>query len=374
MIDTISLLKKLIACPSITPNDAGCQAIIAGLLTPAGFHCEKMRFEDVDNLWAIRGNNEPVFVFAGHTDVVPTGPQTAWTSPPFVPTIRDGYIYGRGACDMKGAIAAMIIATLHFVADKPDHRSAIGFLLTSDEEGPSINGTVKVLAKLKARGVQPKYAIVGEPSSENAIGDQIRIGRRGSFHGKLKIYGKQGHVARPLSALNPIHESMRVLDELAHTTWDEGNESFPPTTFQITNIHSGTGALNVIPGVIEVDFNFRFSPAITIDEMKQRTTALLNKMGLHYEVTWRVDAEPFLTQPGKLLEITKDAIVRYTSQEPRLSTAGGTSDARFIAPTGAEVLELGVSGATAHHIDECASLSELEALTKIYYDILCHLC
>lgn len=370
MIDTQTLLEKLIACPSITPQDANCQTIIKDLLIDAGFHVETMRFQEVDNLWATKGKQSPLLVLAGHTDVVPPGPLENWQSPPFTPSLRDGYLYGRGACDMKGALAAMLVAACKFVRDKPNFTGTLGFLITSDEEGASIHGTQEVIAHLSNRGIAIKYAIVGEPSSEKTIGDQIRIGRRGSLHAKLTIYGKQGHVAHPHLADNPIHRSMCVLHDLANTEWDQGNNDFPPTTFQITNIHSGTGALNVIPPHIEIAFNFRYSTAVTIDQLMSQTEAILNKIGLNYDIEWRVGAYPFLTHKGKLLEETIAAIKTITGQDTRLSTGGGTSDARFIAPTGAEIIELGVSHSTAHQINECVSITDLTILTNIYYTLL----
>lgn len=370
MIDTKTLLEKLIACPSVTPEDAGCQTIINNLLTNAGFHCEAMRFKDVDNLWATKGNKSPLLVFVGHTDVVPTGPLSDWQTPPFTPTIRDGRLYGRGASDMKGALAAMVVAALKFVADKPNFVGTLGFLITSDEEGPSENGTRQVIAELNDRGVKINYAIVGEPTSLDKVGDQIRIGRRGSLHGKLTIHGKQGHVAQPQSGQNPIHHSMRILDELAQTEWDHGNEHFPATTFQITNVKSGTGALNVIPGHIEIAFNFRYSTAVTVEQLMARTEAILQKIGLKYDIEWKIGAEPFLTHKGKLIEEARSAIKMITGCDVKLSTGGGTSDARFIAPTGAEIIELGVSHSTAHQVNEYVLLDDLENLTSIYYALL----
>lgn len=373
MIDTLSLLEKLIACPSITPEDAGCQTIIGSLLTNAGFHCEAMHFKDVDNLWATKGDKSPLLVFVGHTDVVPTGPLSDWLTPPFTPTIRDGRLYGRGASDMKGALAAMVIAALKFVAAKPNFAGTLGFLVTSDEEGPSENGTQQVIAELNKRGIKIDYAIVGEPTSLEVVGDQIRVGRRGSLHGKLTIHGKQGHVAQPQFAQNPIHHSMRILDELAHTEWDRGNEHFPATTFQITNVHSGTGALNVIPGHIEIAFNFRYSTAVTIEQLMARTKSILQKIGLKSDIEWQVGAEPFLTPKGTLIDKTRDVIKIISGCDVNLSTGGGTSDARFIAPTGAEIIELGVSHSTAHQVNEYVLLDDLEKLTTIYYTLLTHI-
>lgn len=366
----IELSQALINCPSITPNDAGCQQIISERLTALNFKCEPMRFGDVDNLWARRGTEAPLLVFAGHTDVVPTGPEANWISPPFTVTIRDGYLYGRGASDMKCAIAAMVIAAEKFIQHHPNFPGSIGFLLTSDEEGPSINGTKKVMEALQQRGEKIDYCIVGEPSSDKHVGDQIRIGRRGSLHGKLTIRGKQGHVAHPHLAKNPIHMSLLRLNEMVQTVWDKGNEHFPQTSFQISNIHSGTGALNVIPGELVVDFNFRFSNALTPEALQQRVEHLLRKHGLDFHIDWTIGAFPFLSKQSKLINATKLACKEIANQDAQLSTGGGTSDARFIAPTGAEVVELGMSNATAHHVNECVSVKELELLAKLYERIL----
>lgn len=370
MNETILLAKKLMSCPSVTPHDAGCQTMIADRLEALGFVCEPMRFGEVDNLWARHGTQAPLIVFAGHTDVVPTGPLDEWTSPPFEPEIRDGKLYGRGASDMKGGIAAMIVATENFLRGNPNFKGSIAFLLTSDEEGPAIDGTKKVIDVLQQRDVKIDYCIVGEPSTDTKIGDQIRVGRRGSLHSTLQIHGKQGHVAHPQHAKNPIHLSALALHELSHTEWDKGNEHYPPTTFQISNIHAGTGAANVIPGHLEILMNFRFSTAVTIEQLQQRTTDLLKKHGLHFDLDWRVGAEPFLTQQGKLIAATQAAIKTVTGLDVNLSTGGGTSDGRFIAPTGAEVIELGVSHATAHHINEWINVADLETLTLIYQTIL----
>lgn len=368
----VELAQQLIACPSVTPQDSGCQQILREQLQRLGFQCESMRFGEVDNLWARFGTEEPLFVFAGHTDVVPTGPESNWHTPPFLPTIRDGFLFGRGAEDMKGAIAAMIIATERFLQSHPNPTGSIAFLITSDEEGPSIDGTAKVMDVLKQRGIQINYCIIGEPSSKQTVGDQVRVGRRGSLHGNLRIHGKQGHVAHPHLALNPIHHCAAALHELANTEWDQGNEFYPPTSFQISNIHSGTGAANVIPGHLDALFNFRFSTAVTVHELKQRVESILSKHKLSYDLEWNVSAEPFLTKHGKLIEATQRAIQEHTQQAVILSTGGGTSDGRFIAPTGAEVVELGVPNLTSHQIDEHISLAHLEQLTTIYQTILKH--
>jgi succinyl-diaminopimelate desuccinylase len=366
----LELLKNLIRCASVTPNDAGCQDLIAERLKKIGFHIEKMRFGDVDNLWARFGNQSPLFVFAGHTDVVPPGPLHDWTSPPFEPTEREGFLYGRGAADMKSGLAAMIIAAENFIQKNPNFSGSIAFLITSDEEGPSINGTQKVIEVLEKRGEKIDFCIVGEASSEKILGDQIRVGRRGSLGGKLTIFGKQGHVAFPHLADNPIHAASNFLKELTTTKWDEGNEFFPPTTFQISNIHAGTGALNVIPGSLEIFFNFRFSTAVTTKELQQRVTTLLEKNKLNFDLEWNDSAQPFLTKQGKLIQVTQACIQKMANISPILSTGGGTSDARFIAPTGAEVIELGPINTSVHQVNEHVSISDLELLTTIHAEIL----
>lgn len=370
---TIELARELISRPSITPVDGGCQEHIQSLLTAAGFMCENMRFGNVDNLWARIGTEIPLFVFAGHTDVVPTGPETEWSSPPFQPRLQNGCLYGRGASDMKAAIAAMVTAATHFTKKHKRFKGSIAFLLTSDEEGPAIDGTRKVMEVLEQRGIKIDYCMIGEPSSDKTVGDQIRVGRRGSLHGRLIIHGKQGHVAHPHLAINPIHTALPALQELTREVWDQGNEEFPPTTFQITNMHAGTGAANVIPGHLEVIFNFRFSTAVTIDILETRVEAIFKRHNLPHEIQWTLGAEPFLTKSGKLIAATTESIQAITGLTPKLSTGGGTSDGRFIAPTGAELVELGVSHATAHHIDENASVEDIEKLTEIYEDILTRL-
>lgn len=369
-LDTIALTRQLLACPSITPNDKGCQTIIQKRLEARGFHCEPMRFGEVDNLWARYGTEAPLLIFAGHTDVVPTGPEAEWTSPPFQPEEREGYLYGRGVADMKGGVAAMLVAAEQFIQTNPHFKGSIGFLITSDEEGPAINGTAKVIDVLQKRGEKPDYCIVGEPSSARTIGDQIRVGRRGSLHGKLIVHGKQGHVAHPHLAINPIHMCVLALHDLANTEWDQGNDFYPPTTFQISNIHGGTGATNVIPGTLEVQFNFRFSTAVTVDQLKERTETLLQRHGVTFDLDWTVGAKPFLTQQGKLVQAARVVIKNITGLTTQLSTGGGTSDGRFIAPTGAEIIELGLSGATAHHINECVKTEDLVVLTRLYGEIL----
>lgn len=370
MTDVLELTKQFISCPSVTPEDGGCQKIISDRLSKVGFKCEHLRFEDVDNLWARYGTQSPLFVFAGHTDVVPTGPEADWTSNPFLPEIRGDYLYGRGASDMKSAIAAMVIAAEEFVKTNPKFNGSIAFLITSDEEAHAINGTKKVMEWLQKHGEKIDYCIVGEPSSDTKLGDQIRVGRRGSLHGKLIIHGKQGHVAHPHLAENPIHLATLALHELAQTEWDKGNSDFPVTTFQITNIHGGTGAKNVIPGHLEILFNFRFSTAVTVEELKKRTRSVFEKHGLNFDIDWEIGAEPFLTKKGKLIKATQEAIKEATNLDIKLSTGGGTSDGRFIAPTGAELVELGVSHATAHHVDECVRVKDLTQLPLIYEEIL----
>jgi succinyl-diaminopimelate desuccinylase len=370
MSATLDLTKTLISKPSITPDDHECQKIIAERLTRLNFHSEPMRFGDVDNLWIRHGKKAPLMVFAGHTDVVPTGPVDAWTSPPFQPEIRDGYLYGRGAADMKSGVAAMVVAAENFIRKHPDYEGSIAFLITSDEEGPSIDGTKKVMETLTARNEKIDYCVVGEASSHKLLGDQIRVGRRGSLHGDLTIHGKQGHVAYPLLANNPIHAGALALHELGQEVWDNGNEFFPPTTFQISNAHSGTGALNVIPGEMSVQFNFRFSTAVTVEQLQKRVAAVLDTHKLNYDIQWNASAQPFLTKSGKLLQATQAAIKEVTGLETVSSTAGGTSDGRFIAPTGAEFVEIGPVNASIHMIDERVLVNDLDKLTLIYEKVL----
>ncbi len=370
MSNVIELTKQLISCPSLTPDDAGCQAILIERLKPLGFECESFSHEGVSNLWARLGKTSPLFVFAGHTDVVPTGPEADWASNPFMPDVRSGYLYGRGASDMKGGIAAMVIACEQFLKETPHFKGSLAFLITSDEEGPAIHGTKKMIEVLDKRNEKINYCLVGEPSSEHVIGDQIRVGRRGSLHGKLVVHGKQGHVAHPHLAKNPIHLTMLALHELTQIEWDKGNETFPPTTFQITNIHGGTGATNVIPGHLEILFNFRFSTAITPEKLQEWTEKIFHQHGLNFDIEWRTSAFPFFTSQGRLVKATQEAIKEVTQLETRLSTGGGTSDGRFIAPTGAEVVELGVSHATAHQIDESVNIENLNRLVDVYQLIL----
>lgn len=367
---TVQLASDLIARASVTPEDDGCQTLMGERLAALGFTLESMPFEDVLNLWARRGQTAPCFVFAGHTDVVPTGPVEQWEEPPFAPTIRDGMLLGRGAADMKGSLAAMVTACERFVANHPDHNGSIAFLLTSDEEGPSVNGTVKVVEALQTRGESMDYAIVGEPTSVEACGDMVKNGRRGSMNGRLTVRGIQGHVAYPHKARNPIHEAALALTELAGTTWDEGSEHFPPTSFQVSNIHSGTGAENVIPGDLEAIFNFRFSTAQTAEGLQQKVHAVFDAYGLDYDVNWRVSGHPFLTPAGELVDAIRDAIVEVANVDTELSTTGGTSDARFIAPTGTQVVELGPVNETIHQVNERIKCADLDTLSRYYERVL----
>lgn len=371
MSQTLQLACELIERRSVTPDDAGCQQLIAERLTALGCKIHHLRYGQVDNLWLTHGEGGPLFVFLGHTDVVPPGPEDKWQSDPFSPTIRDGMLYGRGAADMKGSVAAMVVAMEHFIQSHPDHPGTIALLLTSDEEGIARDGVRRVVEKfLKPNGIQIDYCLVGEPSSQEQLGDVIKNGRRGSLGGVLTVRGVQGHVAYPQLADNPVHKTAKSLATLCETIWDKGNADFPPTSFQISNIHAGTGADNVIPGILEIMFNFRFSTAVSADELKQRVHSLLDSHLLDYDIDWRLSGEPFLTRNGRLIEAAKTAIADVTSREARLSTAGGTSDGRFIAPTGAEVIEIGPINKTIHKIDECVSVADLETLTGLYLRIL----
>ncbi|MBL8416950.1 MAG: succinyl-diaminopimelate desuccinylase [Dechloromonas sp.] len=367
---TLTLARQIIACPSVTPDDAGCMEIIATRLQPLGFSIEYINRNGVTNLWARRGTSKPLSVFAGHTDVVPTGPLDKWTSPPFAPEIRDGMLYGRGAADMKSSLAAMLTATEAFVAANPNHPGSIAFLLTSDEEGDANDGTVAVVDALKARGESLDYCIIGEPTSVDTLGDMIKNGRRGSLSGKLTVKGIQCHIAYPHLGRNPIHEAAPALAELGDTEWDQGNEYFPPTTWQISNIHGGTGATNVVPGSVEIKFNFRFSTASTPESLQQRLSAILDKHELEYEIDWTLGARPFLTGRGPLAEAASNAIREICGIETELSTTGGTSDGRFIADICAQLLEIGPVNATSHKIDECVDITALPRLSAIYTRIL----
>ena len=370
MSDTLKLTKELISRDSVTPDDKGCQQLLIDMLEPLGFITEKMRFDDVDNIWLRKGSTAPLFCFAGHTDVVPTGPVSNWDSPPFEPEIRNGLLYGRGTADMKGSVAAFTIASSRFVKEHPNHKGSIAYLITSDEEGPAHNGTVKVIETLEARNEKIDWCLVGEPSSSKMLGDTIKNGRRGSLGCKLTIIGKQGHVAYPHLADNPIHLATPMLAELTAMEWDAGNDFFPPTTFQISNYNSGTGATNVIPGTAEIIFNFRFSTEVTAEELQQGVEDLLNKHQLEYEIEWNLSGLPFLTAEGKLVAAAVKSIKEVTGIQTELSTSGGTSDGRFIAPTGAQVLELGPINATIHQVNECVSVDDLNTLEEIYYQML----
>ena len=370
MSNTLELLKDLIRRPSITPKDEGCQDVLAARLRPLGFTEERLDFADTQNLWLRKGTAKPLFVFLGHTDVVPTGPLDAWISPPFEPTIRDGKLYGRGTADMKGGIAAFVTAVERFVTNHPNHNGSIAVMMTSDEEGIATNGVVKVVGVLEARNEKIDGCLVGEPSSDKKIGDVIRVGRRGSLNAKLTIRGIQGHVAYPELADNPIHSFAPVLTELTEEIWDRGNANFPPTSLQVSNFHSGTGAENIIPGDVEVQFNLRFSTELDEQIIKQRTHAILDKHGLKYDISWRLSGNPFLTTGGELIAAAHAAIKTVTGYEPVDDTGGGTSDGRFIAPTGAQVIELGPLNESIHKINEHIAVSDLELLSQIYEQVL----
>lgn len=370
---TLDLATQLIARSSVTPDDAGCQRIIGERLANLGFKAEPMPAGVVSNLWLRRGTERPLFVFAGHTDVVPSGPVEQWRSPPFEPTVRDGNLYGRGAADMKGGVAAMVTACEAFVTEHPNHKGSIALLITSDEEGPALEGTKHVIDTLERRGEKIDWCLVAEPSSDQLLGDTIKYGRRGSLTGELRIHGIQGHVAHPHRADNPVHRFAPALAALVQTEWDRGNEHFPPTSFQISNINAGTGADNVIPGALDVIFNFRFSTAVTQAELEQRVEALLDAHDLRFDLEWTLSGEPFLTECGELVAVTRNAIREVTGLETKLSTAGGTSDGRFIAPTGAQVIELGPGNASIHKIDEHVRVADLETLSRIYALILTRL-
>lgn len=367
---TLQLTLDLIREPSVTPHDADCQTLMIRRLEAIGFRVERLRFGDVDNFWARRGEDGPVFCFAGHTDVVPTGPVEQWTVPPFEPRIEDGILTGRGAADMKGSLAAMVVACERFVLTHPDHRGSIAFLITSDEEGVAVDGTVRVVETLEARNEKITWCLVGEPSSTTQVGDVIKNGRRGSLGGVLTVHGRQGHVAYPHLADNPIHRAAPALAELTAEVWDHGNQFFPATSFQISNINAGTGASNVIPGDLQVVFNFRFSTELTETQLRERTETILDRHGLRYTLDWKLSGHPFLTARGELVAAAVGAIRAVTGRETELSTSGGTSDGRFIAPTGAQVLELGPVNKTIHQIDECVAAADLDTLTDLYEGIL----
>lgn len=370
MEKTLALCCELISRPSVTPDDAGCQQLMMRHLGALGFECEPLRFDEVDNFWAERGNGGPLLVFAGHTDVVPTGPVEQWRSPPFEPEVTNGMLCGRGAADMKGSLAAMLVACEEFVTACPDHTGRIGFLITSDEEGPAVNGTVKVIEHLQQQGKAIDWCLVGEPSSSAKLGDTIKNGRRGSLGAVLTVLGTQGHIAYPHLADNPIHRALPALQALAAEVWDQGNDFFPPTSMQMSNIHGGTGATNVIPGTLELQFNFRFSTEVTEAELRQRTEAILDAHALDYQLEWTLSGQPFLTASGDLVDATIASIKDVTGLTTQLSTAGGTSDGRFIAPAGAQVVEVGPVNATIHKLNEEVLATDLPRLAAIYRGIM----
>jgi len=370
MSATVDLTLDLIGRNSVTPADQGCQELMTRRLAGAGFEIENLRYGNVDNFWATRGKGGPVLCFAGHTDVVPTGPLEEWKSDPFKPAVRDGQLYGRGAADMKSALAAMVTATEDFVKAHPDHKGTIAYLITSDEEGPSVDGTKKVVETLRERGQKIDWCIVGEPSSEKELGDTIKIGRRGSLSGRLTVHGVQGHIAYPQLAENPVHTFAPALAELTARVWDQGNEHFQPTSFQISNFNAGTGAPNVIPGELKARFNLRYSPVQTIEGLKTLVEGILKKHGVRYTLEWYVSGEPFYTQPGALSEGVTRAIHAETGIKPKFSTGGGTSDGRFIAPLGAQVVELGVINATIHKVNESVNVADIDRLHRIYLNAL----
>ena len=367
---TLALTRQLIARPSVTPDDSGCQQLMGQRLTQAGFVVEHMRFGEVDNLWATRGDQGPLLVFAGHTDVVPPGDSTIWQSDPFEATVRGENLVGRGAADMKASLAAMVIACENFVSAYPDHAGRIGFLITSDEEGPAKDGTVKVMEALTNRGERIDWCVVGEPSSTRTLGDMVKNGRRGSLNATLIIHGKQGHIAYPHLADNPIHRALPALNALANESWDTGNEFFDPTSLQISTVRAGQGVTNVIPGTLEVLFNVRFSTQVTADAIRERCEAILNQHNLSYDIEWSLSGEPFLTTPGALLDAVTQSIEGVTGNRPDVSTGGGTSDGRFIAPSGAQVVEVGHVNETIHQCNEHVKLADIARLTEIYRGIL----
>jgi succinyl-diaminopimelate desuccinylase len=370
MSATVDLTLDLLSRNSVTPADQGCQEVMTRRLADAGFQVESLRYGNVDNFWATRGKNGPVLCFAGHTDVVPTGPLEEWLSDPFKPAVREGQLYGRGAADMKSALAAMVTATEQFVRETPNHRGTIAYLITSDEEGPSVDGTKKVVETLRERGQKIDWCIVGEPSSESQLGDTIKIGRRGSLSGRLTVHGVQGHIAYPQLAENPVHTFAPALAELTARVWDKGNAHFQPTSFQISNFNAGTGAPNVIPGELKARFNLRYSPVQTIDGLKDIVEGILKKHGVRFTLEWYVSGEPFYTAPGDLSEGVTRAVKAETGLTPKFSTGGGTSDGRFIAPLGAQVVELGVINSTIHKVNENVSVADIDRLHRIYLNAL----
>ncbi len=370
---TLALAMDLVSRPSVTPLDHGCQELMLARLEACGFSVERLKFDDVDNFWAVHGSDGPIFCFAGHTDVVPTGPVEQWTNLPFTPVIKDGLLFARGSADMKGSLAAMVVAAEQFVAEYPEHPGRLAFLITSDEEGIAINGTMRVVQWLEEHHIIPQWCLVGEPSSSEKCGDTIKNGRRGSLGCSMTIKGLQGHVAYPHLASNPIHLANPAINELINEVWDKGNQYFPPTSFQISNVSSGTGATNVIPGDIKMLFNFRFSTEVTEVQLRQRVEDILDKHGLNYSMEWRLSGEPFLTATGLLVDVATQCIEEVTGLKTLLSTAGGTSDGRFIAPMGTEVVELGPLNSSIHRVDEHVSIDDLEKLTKIYQKIVSQL-
>ena len=370
MSEVLELTRELIARPSVTPDDAGCQSLIAGRLQRAGFRCEHLRFGDVDNLWAVHGGDGPTLVLLGHTDVVPPGPREAWASDPFVPQIREGVLYGRGAADMKGSVAAFVVALERFVATHPGHAGRVALLLTSDEEGDAVDGVRKVADAFRARGERIDWCITGEPSSTARLGDLLRVGRRGTLSATLTVRGVQGHVAYPDKARNPIHQAMPALTELASRQWDGGYETFPPTSLQISNVHAGTGANNVIPGELQVLFNLRYNPTWRAGQLEQACEDVLRAHGLEYVVRWQRGGEPFYTPEGPLRAAARDVLSRFAGGAPEESTGGGTSDARFIAPLGAQCIEVGPVNASIHKVDEHVAVADLEALPDLYLALI----
>jgi succinyl-diaminopimelate desuccinylase len=369
----LDLLVDLVQRPSITPDDAGCQDVLAARLAPLGFTATRLRFEDVDNLWLRRGTAEPVFAFLGHTDVVPTGPREQWGSHPFQPDERDGLLYGRGTADMKASLAAMVVAIERFLAVCPDHSGSIGLMVTSDEEGAAHHGIRRVMPWLTEQGVSVDWCVVGEPSSADRLGDVVRVGRRGSLHGELCVHGVQGHVAYPDQIVNPIHRAAPALAELATTRWDDGDTVFPPTSFQVSNLNSGTGATNVVPGHLDAIFNFRFCPASSEASLRQRFEEVLDAHGLDWKVAWELSGAPFVTRGGPLVDAVVGAVTDIAGAAPLCNTAGGTSDGRFVAPTGTDVVELGPINASIHKIDEHVRIADLEPLAAMYEGILARL-
>jgi len=370
MSQAVELTRDLISRRSVTPADEGCQPLLAQRLERIGFVIEPLPFGNVANLWARRGDRRPLFCFAGHTDVVPTGPLDEWDSDPFVPEIREGVLYGRGAADMKSGLAAMVTAAEEFVALHPQHSGSIAFLITSDEEGPSVDGTRRVAELLQSRGERIDWCLMGEPSSEVSVGDTIKVGRRGSLSGRLTVHGVQGHIAYPQLADNPVHALAPALAELVSRSWDEGTEHFQPTSFQVSNINSGTGAPNVIPGELKARFNLRYAPVQTLENLKQTVEGILRRHGVRFTLDWYLSGEPFYTPPGDLSSAVTEAVAEVTGLPPRLSTGGGTSDGRFIAPLGAQVVELGVVNASIHKVNECVRLADIDALQRMYCTLL----